>query len=84
MKISYPARITISVSSSNLPDRLWGSPSLILNGYRGVMLTNHIHLAPTLRMSGAVSIFPLCAFMPLTETTLRYFCDSTCLLLPQH
>jgi hypothetical protein len=36
------------------PDRLWGPPSLLCNGYqggRGVMLTTHPHLVLRLRMS---------------------------------
>jgi hypothetical protein len=39
-------------SSTPCPDRLWGPPSLLSNGYwelfplRGVKLTTHLHLVP--------------------------------------
>ena len=36
------------------------------------MLTTQIHLASRLRMSGAVPIFPLYAFMAWTGTTLPF------------
>jgi len=47
----------------NNAHRLWGSPSLIFNGYRGgggggsgrgVKFSTHLHLVPKLRMSGAL------------------------------
>jgi hypothetical protein len=54
------------LSSPQRPDRFWGSPSLLSNGYRGlfsrgysgrgVKLTTHLHLVPRSRM---VAIHPL-------------------------
>jgi hypothetical protein len=54
---------------SQLPDRLWDSPSLLSNGYRGTLFlgvnirgvdTTHLHLVPRLRvvelLRGAVLI----------------------------
>jgi hypothetical protein len=56
------------ISSPPRPDRLWGPPSLLSNGYRklfrrrwsswGVKLTTHLHLAPRLRMRRPVPPFP--------------------------
>jgi len=52
------------------PDRLWGPPSLLYNGYRvfpggkvAGALTIHPHLAPRLRKSIAIHLLPLWAFM---------------------
>jgi hypothetical protein len=55
-------------SSPPRPNRLWGPPSLLSNGYqgllpreqsgRGVKLTNHLHLVPRSRMHGAIPPFP--------------------------
>jgi hypothetical protein len=55
------------------PERLWGPPSLLSNGYqglcpwgqsgRGVKLTTHLHLVPRLRMRGAVPPLFLYVFM---------------------
>ena len=39
---------------------------------RGGRLTTHIHLVPRLRMSGAVPLLPLYAFMAWTGKTLIY------------
>jgi hypothetical protein len=38
-----------SFSSPPRTDRLWGPPSLLSHGYRGMKLTAHLHLAPRLR-----------------------------------
>jgi hypothetical protein len=35
------------------------------------MLTTHLHLAPRLRMSGAIHLSRLYAFMAWTETTMN-------------
>jgi hypothetical protein len=54
--------LTYYLASALHPDRLWGPPSLLSNGYRGVLspgvkrgrgvtLTTHPHLVPRLRMS---------------------------------
>jgi len=42
------------------PDQLWGPPSLLPNGYwelfpQVMKLTTHLHLAPSLRIHGAMS-----------------------------
>jgi hypothetical protein len=42
------------LSSPPGPDLFWGSLILLSNGYRGVMLTAHLQLAPRLRMRGAI------------------------------
>jgi hypothetical protein len=39
---------------------------------RGVNLTAHLHLVPRLRMSGAVPLLTLCAFMAWTRKTLPF------------
>jgi hypothetical protein len=56
-------------SSPPRPDRLWGSPNLLSNGYqrlstwrqsgRGVKLTTHLHLVPRSRMRGAIPPLPV-------------------------
>ena len=52
------------------PDRAWGSPSLLYNGYRvfpggnsgqGVTLTTHPHLMPKSRKSRVIPLHPLWA-----------------------
>jgi hypothetical protein len=40
---------------------------------RGVKTTTHLHLIFRLRMSGAVSVLPLYAFMARSEQTLLFF-----------
>ena len=56
------------------PDRIWGPPSALFNGYRGsfpgVKLTTHVHLKPWLRVSGAILLLPLYAFVAWTGATL--------------
>jgi hypothetical protein len=39
---------------------------------RGVMLTIHLHLAPSLRMSEAILLLPLLSFMVWIETNLPF------------
>ena len=41
-------------------------------GGRGVKLTTHLRLVPRLRMSGAMPLFPLHAFMARTEVILSF------------
>ena len=41
---------------------------------RGVKLTTHPHLGPRSRMSGAIHLLPLYAFMAWTGTTLLFLC----------
>jgi len=47
-----------------LSDQPWGSPSILYDGERGPLpdlaLTTHYHLAPKLKMSRNVLLFPLC------------------------
>jgi hypothetical protein len=59
-------------------DRLWGLPAYHPKGTavqswdtsgRGVKLTTHLHLVPRLRVSGAIPLLPLYAFMPWTCKT---------------
>ena len=61
----------------NRPRRLWGLPGLLFNVYwflllgwsgRGVMLATHLHPALRLRMSSAVPLLLLYAFMAWTGT----------------
>jgi hypothetical protein len=65
------------------PDRLWGPPSLLSNGYlgiflrdlggRGVKLTTHLHLVPKLRIRGAI---------PPLHHTSSWRGDASYVLLP--
>jgi hypothetical protein len=54
-------------SSPQIPNRLWGPPSLLSNGYRGlfsrgrgVKLTTHLHLAPRSRKVELFLHSPIC------------------------
>jgi len=57
-------------------DRQWSPSTLLFNAYRrsfrgrGMLLTTHLHLAPTLRMCGAIPLVPLYALMAWTRTNL--------------
>ena len=71
--------------SFNHPDRLWGPHSLLFNGYRnsflGVkhpkdVLDTHLYLGPMLRLSGALSLFLIYAFLAwATGRTLTFFTE---------
>ena len=63
----------------NHPERLWGPPRTLYNGYsnsflkqggRGVKQTTHFHLAPKERIYTVLSLFSLSAFL-LTVIVLR-------------
>jgi hypothetical protein len=65
----FPGRSKRFFSTAKHPERLWGPPSIQLNGYwglfppvrksgLGVFVTTQLHLAPRLRMSGAIPALP--------------------------
>jgi len=63
------------LSSPKLPDRLWDSPSLLVNGYgfisprqngRGLKMTIQLRLVPRLRMSGDMPLLPTYTVMVWT------------------
>jgi hypothetical protein len=66
------------ISSSERPDRVWGPTQPLIQcasgvfpeGYSGWILkfTTHLHLMPGVRMSGAILLVPLHAFVALTGT----------------
>jgi hypothetical protein len=69
------------VPPSNRPDRRWGPHSILFSWYRGsflgysgrgVRLITHSHLVPRLRMSRAIPLLPLYAFMARTGRTLPF------------
>jgi hypothetical protein len=60
VRVSVGSRI---FSSPCRPDRLWGPPSLLYNGYRrlflrGVKLTTHLQLVPRSRKCGSIPPLP--------------------------
>jgi hypothetical protein len=67
-RIWFPAGSGTYLSSSPLSDRLWGSSSLLTNGYRelsprgqsgrGVKLIAHLHLVTRLKMRGTITQLP--------------------------
>ena len=66
-------------SSLKLPDHLLGPPSLLLWRYReffsqrlALELTSHFSLVSRLRVSGAVLLLPIYAFMQFTATGLPF------------
>jgi hypothetical protein len=66
-RVRFPTKIS---SIRQRPDWLWGSPSLLSNGYPGlfgqwwsgrdIKPTTHLHLVPTLRMVELYLHFPFC------------------------
>jgi hypothetical protein len=72
-----PGRFWEFFSSPPRPDRLWGPPSLLFNGYQGlfqwrqsgrsVKLTTHLHLVPGSRMRGNIP--------PLLQRTCMAWCS---------
>ena len=62
--VPFPARDEMYFSSPKRPDRFWDQSSLLPSGYSGLIpwgqdgwgveLTTHVHLMPTLRISGAI------------------------------
>jgi hypothetical protein len=70
----------------NTSDRLWGQLLFNRHGFlsgeqknRGVKLTTHLHLVPSLRMSGAITFFSLYIFVAWRGTELPFFkCISPC------
>jgi hypothetical protein len=69
-------------SSPGRGKSFFSPPNLLLNGYRDsfpgqsgrdVNLTSHHHLVPNLRMSAAIPLLPLCAFMVWRTLPLLYF-----------
>jgi hypothetical protein len=71
IQVTSPVGATIFVSNLVSPDRLWGPPSLLSNGYRGpfsgekrgrdVTLTTHPHPVPRSWMSRSYISSPSCA-----------------------
>lgn len=63
-------------SSSLCPAWLWGSASLVVNGYRSsfssMMLTTHSHLMLSLRMSGGIPLLQLYNIILWKETALTF------------
>jgi len=66
--------------SPNCPDQLWGPPSFLFVGYQGSVLgvkwpgqmTTHLHLVQRLRMSVAIPLLPLYAFMAWRGITFLF------------
>ena len=80
--VSNPGRRNKCFSPPKRPYWLWGHPASYYNGTgvnsreksgRGVMTTTHLHLAPRMRMSGAIPVLQLYAFMACIKTTLTFF-----------
>jgi hypothetical protein len=79
---SNPGKDKSLFSSPKRPDPSSGPPSLISYRYRGkigrsVILTIQFYLAPRLRMSGAIPLFPLYAFMVWKVITSPFYVPGT-------
>ena len=68
-------------SSPKRSNRLWSRPGLLFSGYRGSFpgvnqlrreVNQFFHLVLSLRISGAIPLFRLCAFMTWRGTTLPF------------
>jgi len=68
-------------SSQKHPDQLWGSPRLLFSGYvgaflevkqQGMKLTIHLHLVLMLRITGALLLLHLYAYMMWTCKKLNF------------
>jgi hypothetical protein len=80
---SNPGKGQRFYGSSNHPGRIcWGPHTILFNGYRssfpgvkhpGYMLNTHLHLGPRLRLSGAIPVFLIYAFLAWTGITLTLF-----------
>jgi len=89
---SFPGKGEKYFFSPNHPFHLWGSPILIISmcqqpfpqGSRslGMKLTTHLPIVPSLRMSGAILMLPLFAFMSWKGTTSHFcfFFSVTCMV----
>jgi hypothetical protein len=62
-------------------DRLWGTPNLLYNGYRlcfvvvklrGVALTTHPHLAPSLKKECSYTFTPIWAFLACSSVNFTF------------
>jgi hypothetical protein len=80
-RVSNSGRVKRFYSSPERPDRFWGPPSLLLNGYRdffpglkrhGLILIADLYVVPNLRMSGAIPLLLPHDFITWTETILTY------------
>jgi hypothetical protein len=75
---SIPRNIKTFFCSPKCPDRLWGPPSFLFIGCRGLLFrveatrrrVDHLHLVPRSRMSGSIPLLPLYAFKAWTGTNL--------------
>ena len=81
LKTIVLAILDFFLSSAKRPHRLWGPPSLLFSGYghscrvkvARVWLTIRHHLVLRLRMSGAIPLLPLYAFIVSTSMGKRNF-----------
>jgi hypothetical protein len=96
IKNPHPSRGNTFFSSTKNPDNLWGQCSLLLSGYSGsfigwiyryLTLTSYLHLLRLARVSGAILLLSLYAFIAKTGETLSLYVtilrsgENRCLLL---